>query len=155
MVYRMTKVLQRAEWFFSLVLVLCAVPVLYWSLDRSPPFALLSAQVNSPRPGGILYVDARVRRDLDRECSVEFSRYLFDRNGSRHEAGGPQLMTPQAIRAMDAAAPGILRVTMQIPIGFPPGPAEMVTVLQYRCNPIQDLFRPIGVQMTIPLEVLP
>jgi hypothetical protein len=52
-------------------------------------------------------------------------------------------------------APGVLRGQMQVPLSFPPGPARMVTVLQYRCNPIQDLFRPIGVQMTIPFEVLP
>ena len=39
--------------------------------------------------------------------------------------------------------------------GVAPGPAKMVTVLRYRCNPMQDLLRPIGVQMTIPFEVLP
>lgn len=155
MMFWITKVIQRLEWFWRIVLVLCAGPVLYWALDREPPFALLSYPVNSPRPGDLLYVDARVRRDIDRECTAEFSRYLFDRNGSRHEAQGPQLMTAQAIREMDAANPGVLRVPMQIPFSFPPGPAKMVTVLRYRCNPMQDLLRPIGVQMTIPFEVLP
>ncbi len=155
MMYRATEVIQRLEWLWRIVLVLCAGPVLYWTLDRAPPFALISAQTNSPRPGEVLYVDAQVRRDIHRECTAEFSRYLFDRIGSRHEAQGPQLMTAQSIREMDALAPGVLRVQMQVPLSFPPGPARMVTVLQYRCNPIQDLFRPIGVQMTIPFEVLP
>ena len=155
MMLRVNNVVQRLVWLWRIVLVICAVPVLYWALDRSPPFELISAQTNSPRPGEIMYVDARVRRDIHRECTAEFSRYLFDRNGSRHEAQGPQLMTAQAIREMDAANPGVLRVQMQIPFGFPPGPAKMVTVLQYRCNPLQDLFRPINVQMSIPLEVLP
>lgn len=124
------------------------------ALDRDPPFKLLDYWTSQPRPGGVLVVRARVQRALERDCSVTFSRYLFDRFGARHEGGGPQVMTPRALRNMDAMAPGELNVQMTIPVGFPPGPAVMTTVLEYRCNALQDVLRPIGVEMQIPFEVL-
>jgi hypothetical protein len=116
---------------------------------------VLSHQVNSPHAGGVLTVRAKVQRDLERDCYVTFSRYLFDRNGTRHENTGPQVMTAQAIRNMDAMAPDELNVQMLVPANFPPGPGSMTTVLEYRCNPLQHVVRPIPVEMNIPFEVLP
>lgn len=151
---RFWMVLERLRWLPLLFMVAVLGQCTAWMLDRSPPFHLLSYQTNQPTPGGVLVVRAQVRRELDRECSVTFSRYLFDRFGARHEAGGPQLMTPQGLRSMDALAPGQLNVQAAIPINFPPGPATFNTVLEYRCNPLQDLVRPIGVEMVIPFEVV-
>lgn len=135
------------------------IVVLMWiasmSLDRAPPFKLLSAWASQPRPGGVLVVRAKVWRDLDRECSVTFSRYLFDRFNSRHEVFGPQVMTPQGLRDMDAEAPGELNIQVPVPLAFPAGPAKLTTILEYRCNALQDLVRPIPFEMHIPFEVLP
>ena len=151
---RLWRVMYELRWLPRLVLI----GVLIWAgtmaLDRSPPFELLSYATNRPGPGGTLVVRAQVRRDLERECSVTFSRYLFDRFGARHEASGPQLMTPQALRNMDAMAPGQLNLQVPIPPAFPPGPASLTTVLEYRCNPLQDVLRPINVEMAIPFEVV-
>ena len=152
---RFWTVLERLRWIPLLLLVGAMGQCTAWMLDRDAPFHLLGYQTNQPRPGGVLVVQAQVRRELDRECSVTASRYLFDRFGARHEASGPQLMTPQALRSMDALTPGQHNVQVAIPINFPPGPATFNTVLEYRCNPLQDLMRPIGVEMAIPFEVLP
>lgn len=152
---RATALLERLMWFWMLILVVSLGQLVWWAMDRSPPFRLVSHQVNSPHAGGVLSVRAKVQRDLDRECSVTFSRYLFDKVGARHEASGPQMMTPKALRNMDALAPGELNLQAPIPINFPPGPASMTTVLEYRCNPLQDVSSPIPVEMNIPFEVQP
>lgn len=142
-------------WFWMLLLVVSLAQVAWWALDRDPPFRLIIAQANSPQPGGVLLVRSRVQRDLERDCSVVFSRYLFDRNGTRHDATSPQMMTAQGLRNMDALAPGQLNVQIQVPDSFPPGHAVMTTILEYRCNPLQDIARPIPVEMSVPFEVVP
>lgn len=151
---KLWRVLYELRWVPRLVLVGVLIWIGAMAFDREPPFKLLSYWTNQPKPGGTLVVRAKVQRDLDRECSVTFSRYLFDRFGARHENTGPQVMTAKAIRNMDAMAPGELNVQMLVPANFPPGPASMTTVLEYRCNPLQDVARPIPVEMNIPFEVL-
>jgi len=148
------RLMQRGVWLPWGVLTLVAVQLAVWALDRDPPFALISAQVNSPKPGGVLDVAAVVRRDLGRDCSVTFSRYLFDHSGFRHESFGPQLMSTQALRDMDAQAPGRMNIRLRVPYEFPPGRGTMNTTLEYRCNPLQDVLRPINVQMNVPFEVV-
>ena len=149
------RVMYQLRWLPRIVLACVAVWFALMAADRSPPFALHSYWTNQPKPGGILVVRAKVHRELERECTVMFSRYLFDRFGARHEATGPQVMTPQALRNMDALAPGQLNLQVPIPTYFPPGPATLTTVLEYRCNLLQDIFRPINVEMNISFEVLP
>ena len=152
---RATQLLERMIWLWIILLIVSVGQVVWWAMDRSPPFRVVSHQVNSPHAGGVLTVRAKVQRDLERDCSVTFSHYLLDRNGARHENTGQQVMTAQAIRNMDAMAPGELNVQMLVPANFPPGPGSMTTVLEYRCNPLQDVARPIPVEMNIPFEVLP
>lgn len=131
------KWLRYWRWLPRAGLTVVLLWVLGMAVDRSPPFKLLSAWASQPKPGGVLVVRAKVWRDLDRECSVSFSRYLFDKVGARHEASGPQMMTPKALRNMDALAPGELNLQVPIPINFPAGPAALTTVLEYRCNALQ------------------
>lgn len=152
---KLWRVIYELRWVPRLALVGVLVWIGVMEFDREPPFKLLSYATNQPTPGGTLIVRAHVRRDLERECSVTFSRYLFDKVGARHEASGQQLMTPQALRNMDALAPGELNLQVPIPSIFPPGPATLTTVLEYRCNPLQDLLRPISVELNMAFEVLP
>ena len=152
---KLWRVIYELRWLPRLVLVCVLIWIGAMALDREPPFRLNSYWANQPKPGGTLVVRAKVQRDLDRECSVTFSRYLFDKVGARHEASGPQMMTPQALRNMDALAPGELNLQVPIPINFPPGPAVLTTVLEYRCNALQYVLRPIGVELNMAFEVLP
>ena len=86
------RVIYELRWVPRLTLLGVLVCVLIWigamALDRAPPFKPLSYWTNQPKPGGTLVVRAKVQRDLDRECSVTFSRYLFDRValGMKHPA---------------------------------------------------------------------
>jgi hypothetical protein len=152
---KLWRVIYKLRWVPRLALVGVLVWIGAMAFDREPPFKLLSYWTNQPKPGGTLVVRAKVQRDLDRECSVTSSRYLFDKVGARHEASGQQMMTPQALRNMDALAPGELNLQVPIPLSFPPGPATLTTVLEYRCNPLQDIARPIPVEMSVPFEVVP
>lgn len=152
---KLWRVMYELRWLPRLMLVGVLIWIGTMAFDRATPFRLHSYWTNQPKPGGVLVVRAKVQRDLDRECSVTFSRYLFDKLGARHEASGPQLMTPQALRAMDALAPNELNLQVPIPINFPPGPAVLTTVLEYRCNALQAVFRPIGVELNMAFEVLP
>ena len=152
---RLWRILYELRWLPRLVLIGVLIWVGTMALDREPPFRLMSYWTNQPKPGGVLVVRAKVHRDLERECSVTFSRYLFDKVGARHEASGPQLMTPQALRNMDALAPNELNLQVPIPATFPPGAATLTTVLEYRCNPLQDVLRPINVELNMPFEVAP
>jgi len=61
----------------------------------------------------------------------------------------------EGLREMDSAAPGELNLLVPVPLSFPPGPGKLTTMLEYRCNPLQDVVRPIGLEMNIPFEVLP
>ena len=149
-----TRFVERLMWLWRLIIIVSLIQVAWWAVDRAPPFRLIDATTNSPAPGGVLHITARVERDLDRECSVTFSRYLFDAAGFRHDSIGPQLMSPWALRTMDAMAPGQLNIRMRIPEEFPPGKGTINTVLEYRCNPLQDVMRPIQIEMNIPFEVV-
>lgn len=151
-IYRAMRNLVLLPW---LIIILSLGQLTIWALDRHPPFELISAEVNTPRPGGQLMIAAKVRRDLHRDCSVLFGRYLFDSIGVRYDISGPQLMSPQALRQMNAMAPGELNLILPLPATFRPGPGVFSTVLEYRCNPLQDLIRPIHVQMHVPFEVAP
>jgi len=82
---KLWRVIYELRWLPRLALVCVLIWIGAMALDRAPPFKLLSYWTNQPKPGGTLVVRAKVHRDLDRECSVAFSRYLFDRFGARHE----------------------------------------------------------------------
>lgn len=101
-----TKIVQSLMWLWVLILAISGAQVAWWALDRRPPFETISVTAQPVRPGGILLIDGKVRRDLDRDCSIVASRYMLDARGTRHEIMGLTTMTPEALRKMDAAAPG-------------------------------------------------
>lgn len=120
-----------------------------WALDRAPPFAITGPVLarNAP-PGGTAFFEADVRRDLDRECSVRFSRYLIDGAGVRHEFAVDLLMTPDGLRAMNILMAGKLRIAVEVPRGANPGKAVHTTELFYICNPLHKWW-PIEVSMPL------
>lgn len=150
-----TKIVQRLMWLWVAILSISGAQVAWWALDRSPPFETISVTAQPVRPGGILLIDGKVRRDLDRDCSIVASRYMIDSHGTRHEIMGLTTMTPEALRKMDAMAPGEVHMALRIPDYVPSGRAQMVTALAYSCNPLQDIVRPVNVEMIAPFEVLP
>lgn len=146
----------RHAWLGWLLCVPVAWQLLDWIIDREPPFAALGAAQASPvRAGGTVVFIAAVRRDLDRDCTVQFSRHLIDGLGIRHDfAADPRVMTADGLREMDSAMGHQLRLAVNIPAGAAPGPATYTSDLIYRCNPVHVLW-PIAVSMPLRFHIDP
>ena len=143
--------MERSLWIAYAIIAIAVAQLAWWALDRYPPFALTKINEVAVH-GNVARFNLDVRRDLDRGCSVEFSRHLIDADGYRHDAAVGQIMDAQALAEMDKRMGGRLLLSMDLPAGMAKGPAAMVTVLKYACNPLQELW-PIPVRMTVPFEV--
>jgi len=126
----------------------------YWALDRSPPFVLRSYTVFNARAGETAFINAAVERDTGRSCTVTFARYLMDSQRIRHDIGGTQYMSAAALQQMERDMPDSLRLAVKLPADMPVGPANLVTALEYRCNPTHALW-PMDVLLEMKMEVLP
>lgn len=127
-----------------------------WAFDRDPPFAITGpVTVVNAQAGGEVMFNAPVRRDLDRECSVMFARYMIDAAGFRRDFDkGPRPMSAEDLRAMDKRMNRHLQIAIPTAAGMPPGASVYTVNLLYRCNPLHALY-PIEVTMTLPFEILP
>jgi hypothetical protein len=146
--------MERSVMFAWLLIAAVAGVLLFWAFDRSPPFELKDYTVFNGRRGETLLVSATVHRAVDRSCSVTFSRYLFDAKGVRTDLSGIQYMTASALEQMNRVNPDRLLLNVKVPDSVQPGPAKLVTSLEYVCNPIQRLW-PIDVLLEMNLVVLP
>lgn len=144
------------------VILATAAVILVWGvMDRTPPLTLVSVEPAAARAGEIVTIRARVNRDLSRDCSAEFSKYIFGKTigtfplpvESRFVLGA-QSASPEMIRAMERTWPGGLVVSERIPVELMPGPARLIADITYRCNKAHALF-PVVVNMTLPFMVLP
>jgi hypothetical protein len=136
------------------VLVLSTMGAVSLMLETQPPYELLQYEAPAAHPGGVLHVEARVKRDLSRPCSVVFSRHIFDSQGTRHDIVAATSMTVAAVRGLEKAAPGRLVLAVQLPPYIPLGKAQLVTPLSYTCN-AWHTFKPIEETMVIDFEVTP
>ena len=145
------SILERTIWIAWAVMLAAVLQLAYWALDREPPFEM--TKINSVMIyGDVVKFDLNVRRDLTRNCSVEFGRHFIDSAGYRHDIVVGQIMDAQALAEMDKAMGGKLLLSMDLPPGMARGSAVMNTVLRYSCNPLQALW-PIQVRMAVPFEV--
>jgi hypothetical protein len=149
-----TTILYRSAWLAWLLIGISGAGLAWMIGDSTPPFRLTGYVSNVPHRGELLRVDATVWRDLERNCSVQFSRHIFDAAGVRWDVLSSTNMTAAALRQLDEQAPGHLRLAVPIPAGAAVGPAKLVTPLEYQCNPWHGI-RPIESTMTIDFEVLP
>ena len=144
-----TNIVFRLQWLWRAILIGCLVQVGYWAVDRSSPFKLISYTTTSAPPGGSALVVAKVRRDLARDCSVVFSRHMFDASGARFDIVSGQFMSAYALRLMDALTPNELRLRVDVPASAAPGLAHVFSTLEYSCNPFHRAFAPIEVTMEL------
>jgi hypothetical protein len=143
---------ERFKWIAHALLWggILSLGVLLW--DRNPPFEVIDVYPAVAYPGDFVQITAKVRRDTGRHCDAEFSRYIFDADGSRFDLG-QSLASASFIRALEERKPGELTVTVQVPAAAQPGPATLDTVLEYRCN-ITHSWWPIHVETSLPFEIL-
>ena len=136
------------------ILIASGLALLFMGMDRAAPFESLSYTATPAKPGATAIISAHVRRDLQRSCSVRFSRFFIDSAGTRWEVTPLTTVTPKGLRAFDAASADKLRVPVHIPAGAAPGMATLIVPLAYRCNAVHEWF-PIDVVLTYQFEVLP
>lgn len=147
----------KSFWIKWLGFIAVVIQAGVWAFDRTPPYEVLSPVLvfNGP-PGGSVKFQAKVRRDLDRDCSVEFMRYIIDGAGARHDLpNDPRHLSAEGIRKM-AEQMGLDRLILSvaIPIDATPGPSVYGTELEYTCNPIH-VFKPITVTSLFRFVILP
>lgn len=150
---RLDEIVESLMWLFRTIIVAGLLAIVWYAMDREPPFAVVDSPQTFASPGGWLRVTADVRRDVKRNCEAEFTRYIFDSRATRYDLGHA-VASPQMISQMEKQSPGKLKVAVLVPAGAEPGPARLVTVLEYRCNKVHN-FWPISVTTEIPFEIVP
>lgn len=139
----------------GMVLLLIPVAVMTaWTLDRSSPFELLTYSAPPVRAGEVLRIDGVVRRDMDRACSITYSRFIYDNEGRQFYEGPITFVNPPSLIEQNRQMGGKFKVDVAIPKTANPGAITIVTNLDYVCNPMH-LWWPIEVTVIVNSEVLP
>jgi hypothetical protein len=150
---RLTHALQRFNWLPNLVLLFTVCMLAYWAADRRDVFELKNYLLTVGVRGGYAHLDGEAERNLSRGCEVYYSRYMFDSQGYRWDLTGMLHMSAEAVAQMDREAPGRLRLTVPIPDGAALGPAKVVTMLTYTCNPVHRIW-PVNQVLVIPITII-
>lgn len=146
-------VVRTVQWTFAGLAALGVAQIAAWALDRTPSFQLVHVFPAIAVPGQSVVLTMEVRRDVARHCSVSFNRWIYDGKNVRIDLEGRQQMSAAAIENLDARAPRLLTVSVPIPTSAFPGEAELVSDLDYVCNPLQ-VWWPINVVMRAPFEIV-
>jgi hypothetical protein len=153
LLHALDRAMVRFAWVPNWTLMAALLIVLVQAADRRPPFELLGTEPAAGRPGEFVTIYARVRREIPRECSVSVHRSLHDAAGKRWDFPEARF-TALGIAQSESRTPGRMAPTFLIPSSASPGPAEVVTSLQYRCNKTHAIW-PIELTHTLPLTILP
>ena len=146
------RLAERFLWIAQFVIIASILIVAYYAMDRDPPFVIVSVEPASARPGEIITIQSEVRRETWRNCSADFTRYIFGPDQSRFYLDDG-IASAHMINRMDEKTPNKLRVSFLVPYGINPGPARLETVLEYHCNRVHRLW-PIEVTTIMPFTVL-
>ena len=133
-------------------LIIIAVNVVFWAFDDELPIKIGFVEPASGRPGDLINITAHVKRDIKRNCTLHLSRRLFSPNGFYTDLKDEDTFTPKDIIGLERRSPNLLKVTIAIPRGIGPGRYELVSRLQYSCNPWQ-YFYPIEGESILPFDV--
>jgi len=141
------------DWAARVILIMAGTLILVQAADRHPPFEILEYSVPTGRPGDKVTFRAKVRRDIERNCSATMSRSFFDASRARHDIDYIQF-SPELIAGMERATPGEMAPTMVIPQAAEPGLGELVSSLSYVCNRVHSWGWPIHVTTRMQVYVL-
>jgi hypothetical protein len=148
----------RAEWFSTkiysfLFLVYLTGQLAFWYTDTRVPFRVTGEAVYTAAiPGETVKVEVPAKRDAHANCSVLFSRYMYDSNGTYYDLMATRFLSAQGIHLLDKINPNHVKFAFKIPEEATPGKALVVTQLSYMCNPLNYIW-PIDYDMKITIEV--
>lgn len=151
---RTTAMLERLMWLWMVIILVSIGQVVIWSVDRSPPFRVLSYQVGPVHQGGVISIKADVWRDTKRDCSVVLSNNLYDSAGTRYVIEPPVSFPAGAIAEIEKKTPGRMIRKIQLPEGVAIGPASIVSTMSYACNSLQEIINPILVKEEFVFDVI-
>jgi hypothetical protein len=128
--------------------------VVIWAMDRKAPFEVLSYRSTPTTRGNLVTINVEVKRHLSRMCGVTYSRVFIDSEGVTWDlTEGVRLMTAQALNELDKRNPSMLTIKVKVPQKAAVGPGAVMTVMEYTCNPIHQLY-PIPVVMLTSIQVI-
>ena len=133
-------------------LIVGFLALVWFAADREPPFTVLRVWPASAAPGEEITIHVDVKRQIDRNCSARMSRSIFYSTQERTDLGTAHF-SAQTIAAMERATPGRLHVNFVVPKGADPGPAALVSSLEYVCNATHR-WVPIEMTTTMPFTIL-
>jgi hypothetical protein len=126
-----------------------------WAMDRTPPFEVLSYKATPAPRGELVTINIEVKRDLSRMCGVTYSRVFVDSDGVTWDlTEGVRLMTAQALNELDKRNPSMLTLKIKVPQKASIGQGTVMTVMEYICNPVHQLY-PIPLVMLTSIQVIP
>lgn len=153
MIDALDRLMRKLDWIPQWTLLIALGLVIFQAADRKPPFAILSVEPAIAKAGETVTITAEVWRDQGRNCSVQMSRSVFDARGHRSDYPVARF-SDQVIDDIERRTPGMLKVSFVVPANAVPGTAELISVLDYRCNRVHALW-PIEVTTRMPFEVVP
>lgn len=147
--------LRQMLWVPAFLLLAALVQIVYWVQDDDPPFRTISYTATPVRAGENMRIQRKVWRDASRSCRITYTRNIIDSHGivAQLLLQSPVSRQEREINIRDA--PDTLSELVHIPTGLSPGPAKIRTILQYWCNPVQELWSPIAVETVLDVEILP
>lgn len=143
----------KYRWVAHIFLWLGVASFAWLISDRDPPFDVVRVYPAEARAGEYVFIEADVQRDMTRLCSVDYSRRLYDSNGTRFpvESGS---MDEDSIRELEQRSPGKLRIAVRLPEVMATGHAVLETNREYTCNKAHK-WAPIKSRSVYPITVLP
>lgn len=150
---RLNLIFAATSWLANFIIIFALLAVVFFALDREPPYALISVEPAAARPGDVVKLRMTVRSDVSRQCSADLSRFVFDAMNARYFIDHAQLSS-SLIAGMESRTPGIREIAITVPTSATPGPARMVSALEYQCNRAHSIW-PIEVTTEAPFTILP
>ena len=123
-----------------MMILISAGQIAWWAADRVAPLQMIKYRPMVGQPGGMVIIEADVKRDLSRGCSVVGNRTMYDAKGTLFTISDNKTVSAKALEVLDSLMPGKTAIAITIPLEAAPGKAKIVTTLNYTCNPLQRLL---------------
>jgi hypothetical protein len=147
------------KWYLSskayLFIFLCYLigHLAYWASDTYVPFRTKGPATQTvATPGKKVKIEVPIERDITKKCSVLFSRYMYDSQGTYHDLMATRFQSYNGILKLHQINPNTVKFSFQVPEDASEGPATVVTQLAYMCNPLQAVW-PMDYDMVIKIHI--
>lgn len=147
------------KWFLSskVYLLIFGLYILghlgFWFFDSYVPFRVTGEVTQTQAiPGKEVKLSIPVERDLDKKCSVLFSRYMYDSKGTYYDIMATRFISYKGLLELDKINPNRVQFSFTVPEEAALGPAIVITQLAYMCNPLQSIW-PMDYDMKVIVNI--